>query len=869
MIRKISLFLAKIFLILILVITGSVLVLPQTGRAESDLPEYTNLIFNAFDPKDQLVNKVYVQAYEQITDANNNPALGKRWASGRTDETGTDIIKIKNPFKEYSNECKQYAVKYFMRDNPHETFTQWDQCLYAMNDSATSDLTLSSAKVVLTDPSNNLLKDQSFDVYSGAKDAKGNLTPFEKIYGGQKTGALGYKNFYLNPGDYFIKAKKQEFPFKIFKDTQTDVLAKVIPDAKKVKTGPTYADLTLYSKDAAGDKVTGVTFSVYKQEVDSTGKPVLGKKLAGGKIGDLGFKTVKIRNDVGVTLPIAVLYYKNNKEAEKFYLYNQQISGIDPKTINLVLSSVKITLKAADGSLLKQHPYDIYLLQKNSKGELIATKKLYGNQKTGDFGAKLYYFAPNEYAVLLKYNNSTDLNNSINKFTISANSAVNYTYTFGSLKITVRDINGALKPKALFKIYRKDSGVYKEIISASTDSDGAKTVNLPAGDYRADVKGKDGKYVEFYEFALASGQKREIAFNSNTFTFKLLDAFKNPMGFQEIKISKYANNTNQGKVFQGKTNSNGEITLAMPSGSYIADVVAKFNGLNYQSKQFYVQENYWATYQYVLSVARINLVNSRNQSISNQKFILYTYGVDANGKMLNAKQLGKFTANSSGYEDIFLPGNKYIIKMDGKKNIYAITVESEKFNDLYLTIKDEDISTAATLFGTVSNPTNATSAPTVKPATTTVKPAASCTVKVAGSENLYSQDSDKDSLADFDEIYIWKTNPLKADSDGDGYADALEIRSGYNPNGSGRKTYTIWAYGQPRVSELCVEQQLASYLKSQISKKLGYTPKINDQNWNTIIKSYIYGGYTITEIKDTIVNGPGKVHPTIPAWQWR
>ena len=47
-------------------------------------------------------------------------------------------------------------------------------------------------------------------------------------------------------------------------------------------------------------------------------------------------------------------------------------------------------------------------------------------------------------------------------------------------------------------------------------------------------------------------------------------------------------------------------------------------------------------------------------------------------------------------------------------------------------------------------------------------------------------DTDEDGLSDGDEVMIWKTNPLVADTDGDGYGDNVEIKNGYNPNGSGK-----------------------------------------------------------------------------------
>lgn len=46
-------------------------------------------------------------------------------------------------------------------------------------------------------------------------------------------------------------------------------------------------------------------------------------------------------------------------------------------------------------------------------------------------------------------------------------------------------------------------------------------------------------------------------------------------------------------------------------------------------------------------------------------------------------------------------------------------------------------------------------------------------------------DSDKDGLQDNDELMTWKTDPLKFDTDGDGFGDGWEVLKGYNPNGQG------------------------------------------------------------------------------------
>jgi hypothetical protein len=47
---------------------------------------------------------------------------------------------------------------------------------------------------------------------------------------------------------------------------------------------------------------------------------------------------------------------------------------------------------------------------------------------------------------------------------------------------------------------------------------------------------------------------------------------------------------------------------------------------------------------------------------------------------------------------------------------------------------------------------------------------------------LKTQDTDKDGLTDYDELYIYNTSPYLEDSDSDGYSDYEEIQTGKDPN---------------------------------------------------------------------------------------
>ena len=47
-------------------------------------------------------------------------------------------------------------------------------------------------------------------------------------------------------------------------------------------------------------------------------------------------------------------------------------------------------------------------------------------------------------------------------------------------------------------------------------------------------------------------------------------------------------------------------------------------------------------------------------------------------------------------------------------------------------------------------------------------------------------DTDGDELTDYDEVVVWKTDPLRGDTDGDTHLDGREVKNGYSPTGPGR-----------------------------------------------------------------------------------
>lgn len=133
------------------------------------------------------------------------------------------------------------------------------------------------------------------------------------------------------------------------------------------------------------------------------------------------------------------------------------------------------------------------------------------------------------------------------------------------------------------------------------------------------------------------------------------------------------------------------------------------------------------------------------------------------------------------------------------------------------------------------------------------------------------QDFDLDGLSNAQE-QAYNTDPINPDTDGDGYIDGIEVNYGYNPNGPGRiptPPQEDFAYGQTRLRSLEEETNKANQLKAELEEMFNGPIPVSENNWPTLVNSYIYGGYPVLAIYKSIIFGGKTVHPSIPwsAWQ--
>jgi hypothetical protein len=125
-------------------------------------------------------------------------------------------------------------------------------------------------------------------------------------------------------------------------------------------------------------------------------------------------------------------------------------------------------------------------------------------------------------------------------------------------------------------------------------------------------------------------------------------------------------------------------------------------------------------------------------------------------------------------------------------------------------------------------------------------------------------DSDHDGLSDKEELALG-TNPTKADTDGDSYADGLEVKNGYNPLGPGKLIKKI--YEQTRLDNK-MEMARSIELKKTLESKIGKL-KLGAKDWFTVVNAYIYGDYPVEAITQAIKYGGKTVHPSISWSLWK
>ena len=119
-----------------------------------------------------------------------------------------------------------------------------------------------------------------------------------------------------------------------------------------------------------------------------------------------------------------------------------------------------------------------------------------------------------------------------------------------------------------------------------------------------------------------------------------------------------------------------------------------------------------------------------------------------------------------------------------------------------------------------------------------------------------AKDSDKDGITDFDEVNLYGTDPLVADSDNDGFVDGVEILGGYNPNDASPEA--VVAFESPK--EAGVEREDLLVIESIAPVKPDSDDEQRDNNTleaiisgkalpNSFVTLYVFSNPVVVTVK--------------------
>ncbi len=118
------------------------------------------------------------------------------------------------------------------------------------------------------------------------------------------------------------------------------------------------------------------------------------------------------------------------------------------------------------------------------------------------------------------------------------------------------------------------------------------------------------------------------------------------------------------------------------------------------------------------------------------------------------------------------------------------------------------------------------------------------------------KDSDNDAVTDYDEVNLYLTNPLSADTDNDGFIDGIEILNGYNPNDDARESNI--AYESPKDQGIIRDDILAVDHVTSVFEVESERPKAHFAGTglpNSFVTLYIFSTPIVVTVKtDSVGN---------------
>lgn len=274
------------------------------------------------------------------------------------------------------------------------------------------------------------------------------------------------------------------------------------------------------TRDSGSNLVPGINYAVYSETKDPNGAPYFDSRfvLTSGQTNAVGQSDVFCLDNK--KYPYSVKLWETNQNYGYYSFWKDDIVSVNGiLTLNAVLSDLYVAVRDAEGTLIKNSVFDVFVQGFDVDGnpiidetKLNQDKQVLSQINTSNVGGKHLYLAEGSYAVRLKATGGTKYiyiwNQKVNKAQTAS-----LDYKSGTLRMVIEDGNGGLMKNQPFSIYTQSYDAHNSpivgdpvAVNLQTGPTGSADAYLPNGDYAVKIPSSvPNQFYYIWKLKIANG----------------------------------------------------------------------------------------------------------------------------------------------------------------------------------------------------------------------------------------------------------------------------------------------------------------------------------------------------------------------------
>lgn len=344
--------------------------------------------------------------------------------------------------------------------------------------------TQNQLRLITRDADGKLLPSINYVVYAQATNPDGQPYLGSQLAAG-KTGAGGEAVLCVSKSraPYAVKLYQYSASYGTYQYWQADLAATSAGFTLDARSG--YMDVTV--RDARGTLLKNIAFSIFVQEYDVDGKPIIGESRLNVQ------KQVYAKYSTGITgnarayLSPGTYVVKFSGANGAFYVWDQRAYANARKPLDYRFSMLRFTVEDPFAQLLTNQTFSIYKQATDAHSQPMHGTAVRANLSTGSAGSVDVQLLPGVYSLRINgaQNGSYDLWN----VAVRSQQLSTVRYRRSSLRVIVRDGAGKLLPDTPFSIGYQGTNaageptISKAVFSGTTGALGVQDVFLVPNRY--------------------------------------------------------------------------------------------------------------------------------------------------------------------------------------------------------------------------------------------------------------------------------------------------------------------------------------------------------------------------------------------------